>query len=1191
MARRPEPRVRRRDQLLGARRDGPGAGGAAGGRRRGDDAGPGRRDARARTSPTRRSAAGSSRRCSRSSGSKRACPASSCSARGGRSSSGSPRADPSSSCSRTSITRTRGCSTSSTALVDWSRSSPILRRHPRPPGAPRAPPRLGRGQAQLHVAPPGTALGAGDARAARGARPGLPEAAVRPIVARADGIPLYAVETVRMLLADGRLEERDGAYVPVGDIRELAVPETLTALIASRLDGLEPADHALVSDAVRPGAVVHASPAWPPCRGRAEAELEPRLRAPGPPRDPLDRRRPTLARAGPVPLRPGAHPRGCLPHAGPAGAQGAPPRRGPVPRGALGRTSSPVPSRATTSRPRRTPARAPSADALAGQARIALQGAAQRAAALGSHDQAVGYLRAGARRSRRTRCSRPSSCRDWARSAEHAGRYELAETSLRRAADLARGTGDRPRAAAAIAAAGQGADRRAPDRGGARPAGAGRDGVRRPRLRPWVRCPPLAAGAGALLHRQLEAGRRGGGARPRDRRARRPHRAARRHPRHEGIGARQHRPGPRRDRGDPDRGRGRPRPRTHRDPPPRAPQPVGLRGLRGRSRCEHGSERRSCWSWLAASATATPRSTPSRRSAGRRPCSTIEPDRAIASWTDLLAEDLEPSDEAPILSRPPDPANVARGSIDRPPRPARQARRDAERPGLPWPAAGHPRLERPNGGPARRGTAPLGDTDHPVPGTGHLPALLVRAGRVVERGCGGRDRLGRVPGRNRHPPAGDGPAATIPAMPVSPACGESWPKSSAGYRHVLDGWRQLGHTYEEAFTAIDMAMILGPDSEEVRQAADRARDIFERLGATPFLERLEASMSRPSRPCRGSAGGDLRRGRARLVRSRTPARRRRRPPRPARRRAAGPSPSAPRSRGRGSARAAGRCRGAPRGARPRRRSSGRRPRPAGRPRRSPRPRRATPPPRPGPGRRPAPGRPTDRRSRRATCAGATAMPRVRALVALAAGQRIDPRLQRLVGRQREVEALADAVRVEAEERAVGVDQRAAGRARARAARCARPSPRSGGRRGRGTRAPRTTRSRTRRGPRRSGWPRPRRRRCRSWPRRRTSASGGAPAVSTSTTARSPSQSTALTVPRSVRPPANRTVTSGPRRLWALVRTRPSAITTPEPRWREPIPTTDGPTAVATAATASWSSVRTDMGAGASLVRAGVGSNL
>jgi len=79
--------------------------------------------------------------------------------------------------------------------------------------------------------------------------PGLPEAALRTINDRADGIPLYAVETVRMLVADGRLKEEAGVYVPVGDLTNLAVPETLTALISSRLDGLEPSDRSLVHDA------------------------------------------------------------------------------------------------------------------------------------------------------------------------------------------------------------------------------------------------------------------------------------------------------------------------------------------------------------------------------------------------------------------------------------------------------------------------------------------------------------------------------------------------------------------------------------------------------------------------------------------------------------------------------------------------------------------------------------------------------------------------------------------------------------------------------------------------------------------------------------------------------------------------------------------------------------------------------
>jgi class 3 adenylate cyclase len=79
--------------------------------------------------------------------------------------------------------------------------------------------------------------------------PGLPAPAVTAIVDRADGIPLYAVETVRMLLAGGRLALKGDAYSPVGDLATLAVPETLTALIASRLDGLELADRSLLCDA------------------------------------------------------------------------------------------------------------------------------------------------------------------------------------------------------------------------------------------------------------------------------------------------------------------------------------------------------------------------------------------------------------------------------------------------------------------------------------------------------------------------------------------------------------------------------------------------------------------------------------------------------------------------------------------------------------------------------------------------------------------------------------------------------------------------------------------------------------------------------------------------------------------------------------------------------------------------------
>ncbi|HEX6867683.1 MAG TPA: adenylate/guanylate cyclase domain-containing protein [Candidatus Limnocylindrales bacterium] len=79
--------------------------------------------------------------------------------------------------------------------------------------------------------------------------PGLPEPVTERILERAEGIPLYAVETVRMLLSEGLVTFEDGVYRPTGDLSELSVPASLHALIASRLDGLEAADRALLQAA------------------------------------------------------------------------------------------------------------------------------------------------------------------------------------------------------------------------------------------------------------------------------------------------------------------------------------------------------------------------------------------------------------------------------------------------------------------------------------------------------------------------------------------------------------------------------------------------------------------------------------------------------------------------------------------------------------------------------------------------------------------------------------------------------------------------------------------------------------------------------------------------------------------------------------------------------------------------------
>jgi class 3 adenylate cyclase/tetratricopeptide (TPR) repeat protein len=70
--------------------------------------------------------------------------------------------------------------------------------------------------------------------------PGLPDEVRTQVRERADGIPLYAVETVRMLLDRGALERDGDTLRIVAPLESLAVPETLHALIAARLDGLEP---------------------------------------------------------------------------------------------------------------------------------------------------------------------------------------------------------------------------------------------------------------------------------------------------------------------------------------------------------------------------------------------------------------------------------------------------------------------------------------------------------------------------------------------------------------------------------------------------------------------------------------------------------------------------------------------------------------------------------------------------------------------------------------------------------------------------------------------------------------------------------------------------------------------------------------------------------------------------------------
>jgi class 3 adenylate cyclase/tetratricopeptide (TPR) repeat protein len=80
----------------------------------------------------------------------------------------------------------------------------------------------------------------------RGLVPGLPDDLRERIRDRAEGVPLYAVETVRMLIDRGLLKQEGAAYAVTGPVAELDVPDTLHALIAARLDGLVPEERTLL---------------------------------------------------------------------------------------------------------------------------------------------------------------------------------------------------------------------------------------------------------------------------------------------------------------------------------------------------------------------------------------------------------------------------------------------------------------------------------------------------------------------------------------------------------------------------------------------------------------------------------------------------------------------------------------------------------------------------------------------------------------------------------------------------------------------------------------------------------------------------------------------------------------------------------------------------------------------------------
>jgi class 3 adenylate cyclase/tetratricopeptide (TPR) repeat protein len=323
------------------------------------------------------------------------------------------------------------------SLLEWSRTHPILvitlarpeliDRHPSWGAAQR-------NASSLHLDPlDDTTM----EELLAGVLPGVESSALRRVVERAGGVPLYAVETVRMLLDNGQLAAQNGGYRLVGKLDQLEVPHSLHALVAARLDTLSVGDRSLLQDA----AVLGQSFALDPLAavtGSSAGALEPRLRA-------LIRRELLTLDADPRSAARGQY--GFIQGVVREVAYETLSRRDRRARhlAAARHYESIGGEEAVLANHYLEAYRAHSegseADAVAAQARVALRAAADRAAALHSHDQAIAYLEqalsvTGAPAERATLLDRAAAA------AIAGAREEVAERVLREAIEIHRESGD-----------------------------------------------------------------------------------------------------------------------------------------------------------------------------------------------------------------------------------------------------------------------------------------------------------------------------------------------------------------------------------------------------------------------------------------------------------------------------------------------------------------------------------------------------------------------------------------------------------------------------------------------------------------------------------------------------------------------------------------------------------------------------
>jgi class 3 adenylate cyclase/tetratricopeptide (TPR) repeat protein len=90
-----------------------------------------------------------------------------------------------------------------------------------------------------------------------------------------EGNPLFVEETIRMLVDDGVLQQLDGRWTVADELTSIAIPPTIHALLAARLDRLEPEQRTITERA----SVVGRSFWWGAVSELSPAEIRPRVGA------------------------------------------------------------------------------------------------------------------------------------------------------------------------------------------------------------------------------------------------------------------------------------------------------------------------------------------------------------------------------------------------------------------------------------------------------------------------------------------------------------------------------------------------------------------------------------------------------------------------------------------------------------------------------------------------------------------------------------------------------------------------------------------------------------------------------------------------------------------------------------------------------------------------------------------------